>query len=50
MECNVWCVVCEDEYNRKENIYRFLDDYPDFDFMIIVISHEGIIMAIQNES
>ena len=35
---------------RRENPFRFMDDYPDFDFLVTVITHDGLILVISNET
>ena len=41
--------MSEEEFTRRDNPYRFLEDYPDFDFQIIVITTDGIILVVTND-
>ena len=39
----------EEEFTRKENPYRHLDDYPDFDYLVAVITYDGLLLVVKNE-
>jgi hypothetical protein len=43
-------IVTDEEILRKDNIYRHLEDYPDIDFRICLITHDGFIVLISNEA
>eukprot|EP00347_Sterkiella_histriomuscorum_P008402 403345231 len=39
----------DEEFLRKDNPYRFMEDYPDFDYLIAVLTFDGILIIVQNE-
>jgi hypothetical protein len=40
------CIVNDDEITRKDNIFRFLEDYPDFDFQVIIVATDGLVVVL----
>ena len=47
---NWYNIVSDEELLKKDNIYRILEDYPDFDFQIAVVTHDGWVIVINNEA
>ena len=39
-----------EELEKEDNIYRFLEDSPDFDFLISIITNDGWIITVGNEA
>ena len=41
--------MSDEEFNRRENMYRFLDDYPDFEFLVTIITIDGLALVLHND-
>ena len=43
--------MSDDELLKKgDNMYRYLEDYPDFDFRVCLITQDGFIIVLSNEA
>lgn len=43
-------IVNEDELTKKGNHYKQFDDYPDMDFLVLIVTYDGFCISLSNET
>jgi hypothetical protein len=43
-------IVNDDELTKKGNHYKQFDDYPDMDFLVLIVTYDGFCISLSNET